>query len=598
MTAGLRRDLGTALRHARRRPMLAVAVVTTLAASIAATTVAIGLASAVLWRPLPFVDEDRLVFVWEAVDAGSASQPARVTGARYAAWRDASAGVFESIALFAAAGFTLDTPEGAVSVRGVRASAGYFHTLGIAPLVGRALMPGDEIAGHERVVVLSYGFWQQRFGGRRDVIGRDLRLSGQPFTIVGVMPDAVFPGWPANPATVTIEPDVRQFWVPIARTPELDQSSRAHVFGVVGRLAVGVSATQARDRLTAATDRTAADAHGAQLTPLREQFVRDARAPLLALAGATLAILLIACANLAALHVTSFETRRSEFAVRAAVGASAGQLMRQVALEALLTSMLGAVLGLALARVALRIVPGMLPPGLPFLSAPGLDAGAAGSAFVFAALAALIMTVWPIHRLLSLAPAPRGVPERARAAVYRGLVVFQVAATVALVVVAALLAQSLSAVRGREPGFRIDGVLVADLGLPSAPAFDAGRVAGLEESVLASVLHVQGVHAAAIGYDHPLEANWSEAPTLVGDVSRPEDRRNAELRIVSPGYFNALGVDVIDGRALGRRRSSRCARCGRDQRSVRPRAGRPGPGSVDPDWHAAGDGRSDGAGGV
>ena len=142
MIDGLRRDLGAALRHARRRPVLAVAVVATLAACIAATTAAIGLASAVLWRPLPFAHEDRLVFVWEAVGAGSESQPARVTGARYAAWRDASAGVFESIALFAAAGFTLDTPEGAVSLRGVRASARYFETLGIAPLVGRAFAAG------------------------------------------------------------------------------------------------------------------------------------------------------------------------------------------------------------------------------------------------------------------------------------------------------------------------------------------------------------------------------------------------------------------------------------------------------------------------
>ena len=549
MIDGLRQDLGAALRHARHRPVLAVAVVATLAACIAATTTAMGLASAVLWRPLPFAHEGRLVFVWETIGAGREREPARVTGSRYAAWRDASAGVFESIALFGAAGFTLDTPEGAVSLRGVRASARYFDTLGIAPLVGRAFAASDEVPGHERVVVLSHAFWQQHFGGRRDVVGRDLRLSGQPYTIIGVMPDAVFPGWPANPATVTIEPEVRQFWVPIPRTPAFDQNSRAHVFGVVGRLAAGVSQAQARDRL-AATDRTAADAHGAQLAPLREQFVRDARAPLLALAGATLAILLIACANLASLYVTSFEARRSEFAVRTAIGASAGRLIRQVALEALLTAMLGAVLGVALARVALRIVPTMLPSGMPFLTAPGLDAGVAGTALVFAACAALIMTAWPIHRLRSSAPAPRGVPERARSAVYRGLVVSQVAATVALVVVAALLAQSLSAVRGREPGFRLDGVFVADLGLPSAQPIDAGRVAALEESILASVLHVQGVRAAALAYDHPLEANWSEAPTLVGEVTRPEDRRDAELRIVSPGYFAALGVDVIDGRAL------------------------------------------------
>jgi predicted permease len=452
--------------------------------------------------------------------------------------------------LFGAAGFTIDTPAGTVSVRGVRTSAGYFDTLGISAVLGRTFTPDDEVPGRERVVVLSHAFWQERFGGRADVLGEALVLSGRPFTVIGVMPPAVYPGWPVNPATVTIDPDARQFWVPIARTPQLDQSSRAHVFGVVARLASGVTASQARDMLNRATDRSAPDAHGAHVAPLREQFVHDARTPLLALAGAALAILLIACANLASLYVTSFEARRQEFAIRAALGASAGRLVRQVSLEALLLSLVGGLLGIAAARIALGALPALLPATVPFVTTPGLDLRVSAFAIALAVVAGTIMTAWPIHRLVASAPAPRGLPEKARGAVYRLLVVSQISVAVALVAVAGLLSQSLQSVRGQDPGFDIGNVFVANIGLPSPVPLDPRRIAVAEQELLAAVARVPGVRAIATAYDHPLEANWSETPTIVGDVAAPESRRQAELRIVSPGYFEALGVDILEGRTL------------------------------------------------
>jgi putative ABC transport system permease protein len=546
----IRIDLRAALRHARYRPVFAIAVVATLAAVIGATTTAVGLASAVLWRPLPFTDASRLVFVWEEVQTDADRHPARVTGARYAAWREASSGAFASLALFGAAGFSIDTPNGAVSVRGVRTSAGYFDTLGISAAIGRTFTPDDEVSGRERVVVLSHAFWRERFGGRADVLGEALMLSGQPFTVIGVMPPVVFPGWPVNPATVTIDPEMRQFWIPIARTPQLDQSSRAHVFGVVARLAPDITASQARDMLSRATDRSAPDAHGAHVSPLREQFVRDARTPLLALAGAALAILLIACANLASLYVTSFEARRVEFAIRAALGAGVGRLIRQVALEALVLSLLGGLLGIAAARIALAALPALLPATVPFLTKPGLELRVTAFAITLVAVAGIIMTAWPIHRLVSFAPAPRGRPVKARGAVYRLLVGSQISVAVALVAVAGLLSQSLQSVWGQDPGFDIANVFVADVGLPSAVPLDPRRVAVIEQALLEAVAKVPGVRAVATAYDHPLEANWSETPTVDGDAAAPDSRQQAELRIVSPGYFEALGVDIPQGRAL------------------------------------------------
>ena len=201
---GLLDDLRWALRYARRHPGFALAITSTLSISIAAATTAFGLASAVLWRPLPFREASTLVFVWEETEHDGRPYPTRVTGARHAAWRHPSNGL-ASISLFGAAGFTVESRDGALSVRGVRVSANYFETLGIRPIIGRTFAPADEETGNDRVVILSHPLWQERFGGRRDALGETLRLSGQPFTIVGVMPPETFPAWPVNPAIVTLD---------------------------------------------------------------------------------------------------------------------------------------------------------------------------------------------------------------------------------------------------------------------------------------------------------------------------------------------------------------------------------------------------------
>jgi putative ABC transport system permease protein len=549
---GLLDDLRWALRYARRHPGFALAITSTLSISIAAATTAFGLASAVLWRPLPFREASTLVFVWEETEHDGRPYPTRVTGARHAAWRHPSNGL-ASISLFGAAGFTVESRDGALSVRGVRVSANYFETLGIRPIIGRPFAPADEEPGNDRVVILSHPLWQERFGGRRDALGETLRLSGQPFTIVGVMPPETFPAWPVNPAIVTLDPESRQLWVPISRTPELDGSARSHVFGVVARLAPGVDVRDATDRLNRTSDATAPDPHRARIEPLREQFVATARAPLLALAGAALAVLLVACTNLAALYVSAFESRRGELAVRAAIGAGVARLVRQMALEAWLFTSAGAMSGLLIARVALRMVPRLLPPSIPFLTRPSVDLPVAAFAIVLAFVASAILTGWPIVRLITAAPSPRGAVAPPRSLVYRALVVTQLAITVALVAAAGLLAQSLQVVLRQDPGFALDRVLVADIGLPASPSPAAATIALAERQILESVASRPNVRAVAAAYDHPLEANWSEGLTILGDATADDQRREVELRIVSPGYFEALDVDVLDGRTLTER---------------------------------------------
>jgi putative ABC transport system permease protein len=553
MTATLMDDIRWAFRVAVRRPLFSFAVVTTLAVSIAAATTAFGLAEAVLWRALPFAGASQLVFVWEEVERDGQRHPSRVTGSRYSAWRDSSSAVFSSLSVFGAAGFTLESDAGARAIRGVRVSTNYFSTLGIAPALGRAFNEPDGLPGRDQVVILADALWRDQFGGRVDAVGQSIRLSGRPYIVIGVMPPVRFPAWPVNPAIVTIDPDAQQFWVPIPRTTALDQSSRSHVFGVVARLAPGVSAAQAEDVLRRATDTTAPDAHGARLSPFRDQFVDSARTPLMALAGAALAVLLIACANLAALYISAFEGRRGELALRAAIGAGAMQLVRQLAIEALLLSIAAGVAGIALARSALATLPAWLPASIPFLTMPMLDVRVAGVAAMLALVATVALVGWPTVRLLMTAPSPRGIAVQPRGIVYRVLVIAQIAMTTALVITAALLAQSLRSVRGQDTGFAIDGVMVADIGLPVATPPSPRDVAIAEQRLLAALAARPDVRRVATAYDHPLEANWSETPLIVGDTTVPDQRRPAELRIVSPGYFDALDVMLLDGRPLTER---------------------------------------------
>ena len=536
-------------RYLRRRPVFGVAVAATLAMGIGVTATAVGIARAVLWRGLPFDDPGRLVFVWEETERDGQRQPARVTGARFEDWRRVDGG-FASLSLFGAAGFTVDGPHGASSVRGVRVSANYFETLGIRAALGRTFMPEEEQPGHHRVVILADAFWRERFGARPEAVGETLRLGGESYRIVGVMPPGTYPAWPVNPATVTLEQDSRQFWVPIPQTPALGQSARAHVFGVLGRLKHGVTAPQAADRLRHATDPTAADPHLAHVEPLREQFVSDARTPLLALAAAAIVLLLIACANLASLYASAFESRRAELSVRAALGAGVPRLARQLLFEALALGIVGATAGLAIASVTLAAVPSWLPPTIPFLTLPALDAVVVIFAVALGLVASIAFTAWPITRLIATGTMARGVAPRTRGLVHRALVVSQVALTMALVPAAALLEQSLRSVRTQDPGFDIDRVLVANVALPSTSPAPAARITQAEQAILSAVAARSGVVAVAAAYDHPLEANWSESPTLVGDAAAPDESRQSELRIVTPGYFEALGVRLVDGRTL------------------------------------------------
>jgi len=545
-------DLRWAWRLTRRRPAFALAVVATLSVTIGAAATAFGLAAAVLWKPLPFADASRLVFVWEEVTGDGAPEPFRVTAARFGDWRDHQSS-FTAMAAFGAVGFTAAGGEGTVAVRGVRVTPNYFETLDIAPALGRTFLETDAVPGRHHVTVISYAFWQQWFGGRSDAVGATLHLSNEPYTVIGVMPPVVLPAWPVNPATVTLDPDARQLWVPIPATPEWAASSRAHIHGVVARLRPGISMERAADDLNRIGSGSSADPHGARVTPLREQFVRDARLPLLMLLGTSLALLAVACANLAALQLSAMEGRRVELGIRAALGAGRARLTRQLATESLLLAGIGGAVGVVLARLALTTVPAFLPPAVPLLTTPALDLRVAAFAAGIALIAGGVLGGWPFVRALASTPAPRGATIAARTAVYRTLVVVQVSLATAIVIAASLLAQSLAAVTRQDPGFLLDRVLVADVSFPGPAYGTPAGVALAERRLVEALAAMPGATGAAVAYDHPLEANWTDSFALVGSSAREDVTGSAQLRIVSPSYFEAMGVDVLEGRRFTER---------------------------------------------
>jgi putative ABC transport system permease protein len=544
-------DVRWALRLLARRPAFAATVILTLAVAFSAVASAYGIATAVLWRPLPFAQPDRLVFVWENSATDGAVSASRVTGFRFDQWVRGSRSL-ESMALFGSIGFLADQGNGAVIVHGARVSSNYFETLGISPVIGRGFAPSDSEPGQGQVVVLSHSLWTEWFGGRPDVIDRKIQLGRRPYTVIGVMPPVVFPAWPVNPAAVTLHSESRRLWVPITRTAAVTTTARAHVFGVVGRLREGVSMEAAQSELSQLTSTSDPDPHRALLRPFRDQFVRDARTPLIALIGAALAVLLVACTNLAALQGSSVEARRAELSVRAALGAGRARLARQFATEAVILVMCGGALALAASHIMLLRVPKLLPPSVPLLTMPSVNQEIVLLVVVMSVAATLALTAWPLaHARTSTSPAPRGNPPLARSLVFRGLVVAQIALAMALVAVAALLQRSLNTVRAQDAGFTIDRVLVGDVTLAGTAYRDpAGIVAG-ERRLASELAALPGATAVAFSYDHPLEANWSDSFALSGSAAAPDDiRGSAELRIVSPAYFATMQVEVLDGRAL------------------------------------------------
>ena len=361
------RDVRYSLRTLRARPGFTITAILTLALGIGGSTAIFSLASAVLLGKLPFRDAERLVMVWD--DASAIGFPRNnLSPASYEALRTQTQS-FEEMAAATPTGFVLTGAGEPEKVEGRRVTASFFPLLGVPPRIGRVFTPEEDQPGATRVVVLSHGLWQRRFGRDPGVLGRDLLLNGEKYTVVGVMPrDFQF-----------MEGYVG-LWVPTEFTPEELANRGAHYLDMIARTRAGVSLDQAQEDVQIVARRFERDfkeqSFRAFVLPLREQLLGDARRPLIVLVLAIASVLLIACANIAGLLLARSAARGREVAVRTALGATRGRIVGQLLTESVLLSLLGAVPGVLVASWALSSLEQLIPPGVALSVHPALDARA------------------------------------------------------------------------------------------------------------------------------------------------------------------------------------------------------------------------------
>src|SRR6185295_6294926 len=359
-------DLRSASRRLRRSPALTLSVVMLLALAIGSATVVFSVVNAMLLRPLPYTDPDRLTILWEMRD----EKRNTVGGHEFPVWQRRNTTFDAMSAMIYDNGVHLTGQGEPISLLSVRVSASFFKVMGIAPAVGRAFTDQEDTPGQGGVVILSDRLWRSRFGADVRVVGTDVTLNGRPFKIVGIMP----PGFGFSPAAERATPDL---WSPIAEPIELYQGR--HYLIVVGRLKAGVTLTQAQADLStiaAALEQELPQfnlGHRVSVTSLQAHLVRDARTSLLLLLGAVGCLLLIGCSNVAGLLLARGIARRREVALELALGATESRIARQLLLESLTMAVAGGLLGLVIASAVTRLVPSLVPLDVARLDAIEID---------------------------------------------------------------------------------------------------------------------------------------------------------------------------------------------------------------------------------
>ncbi len=539
-------DLRYALRSLLRQRLAGALVVAMLALGLAANVAVFGLINGLFLRPLPFPEPERLVYINERAPRWNLD----VVGINYPdldQWRREQR-QFEAIAYYEGASFNAADGTNALRIEGAQVTHDFAAVLGVKPILGRFFTAEEDRPKGPQVVVISYGLWQDRFGGERDVLGKALRLDGVARTVIGVMPRGVdFPG------------GVRVY-VPLAA--ELRNDGQSYSGNGIGRLKPGVTAAQGEADLLR-TQQPIWDARDKERVvspyaiPKRDELVRDFRTSARALAGAVGLLLVVACANVASLMLARALARRREIAIRVAVGASGGRLLVQLLVENLLFALAGGALGLALGYAALRALVRALPDEVPSWAVFGLDARVVGFAFAATALT-LVLFGWApaLHALrgdlrqaMSNAASGTTASPRGRRTL-RLLVGAEFALASLLLVCGGLLLQAYTRVRQIDPGFEPRGVLTFGVYLPAASYPDDAKRLAFWDRLIERLQAQPGVASAAAITCAPLGCHWGNFFAVEGAPPRGKDDKNPVVlqRYATVDYFKTMGIRLRDGR--------------------------------------------------
>lgn len=559
------RDIGFAARSLRRQAGFTAIATLTLALGIGVTTTLFGVVKQVLLTPLPYGNPDRIAVVW------SAWKGFDQTWLSYDEWEGWKARIpaFADIGLYADGSVTFDgdNPE---RVRSANVHMNVFPILGVKPIVGRNFAAEEDRPNGPNVVILGYALWQRRFGGDPAVVGRRIQISGQPATIVGVMPNGFrlpidFGGAGPTEAWFPLATDAaQQGAVP---GPEFPKNGASHGFYAVARLAPGATASTANAQLRTLVAELEKFGYMANVgfhayaVPVEEQILGRVRPVLLIVFAAVGFVMLIACANVAGLLLVRGESRRRELAVRVALGAGGRRLTRLLLAESAVLAVLGASLGTALAVLGVRLVRAGAPAGLPRVAETSIDWGVLAFALATGIIAALLAGMLPAMQATQIAPAGelkeggRGATtSRARLQWRQSLVATEVALAVVLVVAAGLMIRSVRNLLAIDAGFRPDGVLTMRLSTPSTWYPDSIRVAAFWDELQRRVAAVPGVkHVGAVRL-LPLATEMGDWGLRVeGYTPPPNQGTPGDWQVVTPGYFEALGLRLREGRVLDAR---------------------------------------------
>ncbi|HUR95878.1 MAG TPA: ABC transporter permease [Gemmatimonadales bacterium] len=545
---GLLQDLRYALRSLGRSPGFAGITLLTLALGIGANTAIFSVVNAVLLRPLPFLEPDRLVRVRELYGAG---EQGSVSGPNFLDWR-ARNHVFERMT--ASRGVTVSLLEGGEpeEVQATAVTVDFFRVLGVAPAIGRGFVEGED-QGEGQAVVLGDALWRTRFGADPAVVGRAVNLSGRTYTVIGVAPPALdYPGR-------------TQLWLPLGFGTGRTLVRDSHSYDVLGRLRPGVAIEDA-ERDLAAVARTLAEQYPESNTgrsviarSLSAESVQAIRPALLMMSGAVGLVLLIACANVANLFLARAVGRQREFALRAALGARRWRLARQVLAEALLIAGLGGMLGVLLASWSIDLLVALQPGVIPRIGEVTIDRTALVFTLAVSLLVGVAFGVAPALAVSAHDPASsfrgegRGTGGTRASRFRAGLVVAQLSLALVLVTGAALLAVSVRHLAGVALGFEPEGVVTFDLSLSTARYPDPSAQRRFVQRVLERVHAIPGVQQTGAVFFLPLGSGDSRGDVAIEGQDPPAlgQEHYAGFRLVAGDYLRAMGLSARRGRLLG-----------------------------------------------
>ena len=540
-------DLRYAIRMMAKRPGFTVIAALTLALGIGANTAIFSAVNAVLLRPLPFPESEQLVDLSETFKQGFGT----VSVPTLEDWKSQNT-VFAQISPFLFTSFNLEGGDIPQRIPGIHVGANYFDVLGVKPTLGRSFLPGEDVAGNERVVVISDELWRRNFGADPNIVNRTVPLNGQQYTVVGVMPREL------SALYRTI-----QMWSPLV-FPEKDRNDRGtHKYLVIGRIKSGVTLAQAREQMNTIAERLEQQyksGRGIRVMQIEELWVANVRSPLLMMMVAVSFVLLIACTNVANLLLARATVRRREIGIRVALGAGRARLIQQFLTEGLLLSLIGGAMGIGLAWLTMNMLGKLAFPFLPRSQEIRID-----SRVLLFTLAVSILTSIVFGLIPSLQAGKTDVQETLKeggntmsSGIVGGwlrpvLVVVEVAAAVVLLIGAGLMVRSILRIREVEPGLKPQNLLTAKLSLPRDKYKDAESAVRFHQQLIERVKTVPGVESVGMTSHLPIEEQgYNGNISVEGKTYPPNESPLVEYRAVSEDYFQTANIPLLRGRLFSK----------------------------------------------